>query len=104
MVAQMLTPPPSAHFSHGWDKFNAFAVQGKYLVNGLTNGTERHSGAATRTSTPNLLTSILQDLASQGRRVPDDISILLSAVETEFKGGLQNDKKYLVSQPRHCSW
>lgn len=93
MVAQMLTPPPSAHFSNGWDKFNAFSVQGKYLANSLSNGT---NGNIARTSTPNLLTGILQDLASQGRRVPDDISILLSAVETEFKGGLQDDRKYLV--------
>lgn len=46
-----------------------------------------------------LLKNIGSDLLSQGRRIPEDIGILFSLAETELASGLNDDKKYLVSQP-----
>jgi hypothetical protein len=42
-------------------------------------------------------TGILADLASQALRVPSDIDLIVNGVEVLFNGGLQDDKKYFVS-------
>lgn len=44
-----------------------------------------------------LLKDIGSDLVSQGKRIPEDISILFSLAEIELANGLNDDKKYFVS-------
>ena len=44
----------------------------------------------------NLLSSVVHDLASQEMRIPEDIGLIVSGIQTEVNGRLINDKTYLV--------
>ena len=58
-------------------------------VNGATNGSGGHES-------PRLLAGLAADVASQGMRVPQDLSLVAQLAETRLHGGLINDRKYLV--------
>jgi hypothetical protein len=48
-----------------------------------------------------LLANIVRDLDSQGMRIPQDLGILISLLQTAFNHGLVDDKKFLV---RSVNW
>jgi len=58
-------------------------------ANGATNGSGGHES-------PGLLAGLAADVASQGMRVPQDLSLVAQLAETRLHGGLINDRKYLV--------
>jgi hypothetical protein len=43
-----------------------------------------------------LFIRVVEDLKSQDMRIPQDLEILASVVQTALQGGLVDDKKYLV--------
>ena len=59
-------------------------------ANGDTNDPANVPGS------PGLLAGLAADVASQKMRVPQDLSLIAQLAQTELKGGLINDKKYLV--------
>ena len=81
------TPVSPAQHDGMLDKINHIVPKSHrnnrgYSVNG-TNG-------------QSLLTSILHNLASQEMRIPEDIGLIVSTIQTEIDGGLIDDKTYYV--------
>lgn len=55
------------------------------------------------TDRENLHDKIVSVLKSQGMRIPQNIGILVSLVQTRLRGGLVDDKKYLVCRTERSS-
>jgi hypothetical protein len=83
------------------DDTNGYDANG--FRNEIANGETSDSANGTRS--PGLLAGIAADVASQKMRVPQDLSLIAQLAETQLKGGLIDDKRYLVSllsiEPRH---
>jgi hypothetical protein len=55
-------------------------------------------GSVAKVTPASLLVNVAKDLASQGKRIPEDIGVLMSLLETKVNNGLIDDRKYLVSR------
>jgi hypothetical protein len=43
-----------------------------------------------------LRAGIMESLKTQAKRIPDDLTLLLQLIETEFHGGYEDDSKFVV--------
>ena len=87
MASQTVTPP--AHHDGMLDKFT-------HIIQRSRKSKGDGNVIASGPTSPSLLSSILHDLESQEVRVPEDIGLVVSSVQTEIDGGLIDDKTYLV--------
>ena len=87
-----LTSEVTAQHNGVMKKLNSF------VLNSLT-GDEKENVSPNGATTTSFLKSAVHDFASQERRIPDDIGLVLSSIQTKLDGGLIDDKTYLVKLP-----